>query len=67
MAPFVSRSKGSAVADLLREVGRRQDLTGGEDYVSALAALSGVGSPDLERRRLVDREVGRRPLGEEPL
>lgn len=46
VAPFVARSKGAAVAELLREVGRRQDLTQGEDYVSALAALSGVGGPD---------------------
>ena len=59
VAPFVSRSKGAAVADLLREVGRRQDVSGGEDYVSALATLSGVGSPDIdERRRLDDRKLG---------
>ena len=59
VAPFVSRSKGAAVADLLREVGRRQDLTGGEDYITALATLSGVGSPDIdERRRLDDRKLG---------
>ena len=45
----MSRSKGAAVADLLREVGRRQDLSGGEDYVSAMAALSGVGSPDISK------------------